>query len=50
MTRPSQPLSEQPIKVFKHLLIFAIGRLQALGDHEAVERIMALLPPPEKKG
>lgn len=42
--------SEQPVKVFKHLLVFAVARLQAAGDQEAVDRIMAELPPLEKGG
>jgi hypothetical protein len=42
--------SEQHIKLFKHLLVFAVARLTALGDQEAVDRIMAELPPVERKG
>ncbi len=34
----------------KHLLVFTVARLQAAGDHEAVEQIMAELPPLETKG
>jgi hypothetical protein len=49
-TIPPAPPTEHPVKILKHLLVFAIARLTALGDLEAIDRIMAELPPVEKKG
>jgi hypothetical protein len=43
-------IPQHPSEVFKELLVFAVARLQAAGDNEAVERILELLPPAERKG
>lgn len=47
-TVPSNPLPEKPTMRLKHLLVFAVSRLTALGDDQAVEHILAELPPVEK--
>ena len=41
-------VSEHPVKILKHLLVFAVARLLELGDTEAVEEIMRWLPPVER--
>lgn len=52
MTHTARPAAQpdHPLKVFKHLLVFAVARLTALGDHAAVEQILEELPPVERKG
>jgi hypothetical protein len=49
MTR-HKPDSRRPFMVFKELLVYAVARLQAAGDNEAVEYILRELPPVDRKG